>query len=196
MRTCRHCCRCRWSWNLSPICQYWQHTILFSQKWQMVNVVNSHFYLSVTASGDLYWHKHVNNISAKATKTLNFICHNVYCCPPDTKATAYISLVRLHLEYAAAAWDAYLVVDCKQLKKVQHRATHFAKQDYRSTTLVSSLISQLDWQTLSDRRRNSRLSLMYKSLHGLAGISASHLFVVLSSPPVQLMATHFVPCLL
>ena len=96
----------------------------------------------------------------------------MYCCPPDTKATAYISLVRPHLEYAAAAWDPYLVGDCKQLERVQRRAARFVKRDYRSTTSVSSLISQLGWQTLFDRRRNSRLSLMYKSLHGLAGISA------------------------
>jgi len=82
-------------------------------------------------------------------------------------------LVRPHLEYASAAWDPYLVGDCKQLEKVQRRAAHFVKRDYKSTTSVSSLISLLGWQTLSDRRRNSRLSLMYKSLHGLAGISAS-----------------------
>jgi len=55
----------------------------------------------------------------------------VYCCPPDTKATAYISLVRLHLEYAAAAWDPYLVGGCKQLEKVQRRAARFVKRDYR-----------------------------------------------------------------
>jgi len=67
----------------------------------------------------------------------------------------------------------HLVGDCKQLEKVQRRAARFVKRDYRSTTSVSSLISQLGWQTLSNRRRNSHLSLMYKSLHGLAGISTS-----------------------
>jgi len=44
------------------------------------------------------------------------------------------SLVRPHLEYAAAAWDPYLVGDCKQLEKVQRRAARFVKRDYRSTT--------------------------------------------------------------
>jgi len=139
----------------------------------LLNVVNSHSYLGVTASSDLRWHEHDNNVSAKATKTLNFIRRNVYCCLPDTKATAYISLVCPHLKYAAAAWDPYLVGDCKQLEKVQRRAARFVKRDYRSTTSVSSLISQLGWQSLSDRRRNSRLSLMYNSLHSLAGISTS-----------------------
>ena len=66
-----------------------------------------------------------------------------------------------------------VTVKCKQLEKVRRWAAHFVKRDYRSMTSVSSLISQLGWQTLSDRRRNSRLSLMYKSLHGLAGISTS-----------------------
>jgi len=137
------------------------------------NVVNSHSYLGVTVSSDLRWR--VNNVSAKASKTLNFIRHtrNVYCCPSDTKATAYISLVRPHLEYAATAWDAHLVGDCKQLEKVHQRVAHFVKWDYRSTKSVSSLIFHLGWQILSDRRRKSRLSLMYKSLHGLAGISTS-----------------------
>jgi len=29
-------------------------------------------------------------------RTLTYLCRNVYCCPPDTKATTYISLVRPH----------------------------------------------------------------------------------------------------
>jgi len=58
---------------------------------------------------------------------LNFIHRNVYCCPPDTKATAYISLVHPHLEYAAPAWDPYLVGDCKQLERVQHPAARFVQ---------------------------------------------------------------------
>jgi len=105
----------------------------------LLNVVNSHSYLGVTVFSDLRWHEHVNSVSSKATKTLNFIRRNVYCCPPDAKATAYISLVRPHLEYAAAAWDPYLVGECKQLEKVQRRAARFLKRDYRSTTYVAVL---------------------------------------------------------
>jgi len=85
--------------------------------------------LGVTVTSNLRWHKHVNNISVKAIKTLNFIRHNVYCCPPDIKATAYISLVRPHLEYAAAGWDSYLVGDCKQLEKMQRWGARFVKRD-------------------------------------------------------------------
>ena len=89
------------------------------------------------------------------------------------KATAYISLVLPHLECAVASWDPSLVGDCKQLEKVQRWAARFVKQDYRSMTSVSSLISQLGWQIVSGHRRKSRLSLVYKSLHGVAGFSTS-----------------------
>jgi len=159
------------------------------------NVVNSRSYLGVTVTSDLRWYEHVNNMPVKATKTLNFIRRNVHCCPPYTKATADISLVRPHLEYAAAAWDPYLVGDCKQLEKVQRRAAGFVKRDYISTTSVSSLVSQLGWQTLADRRRNSRLSLM-STVFTVWLVFPPHLFVALPSPLVQLMTTHFVSYLL
>ena len=43
------------------------------------------------------------------------------------------------------------------IRQVHRRAARFVKRNYYiSTTSVSSLISQLGWQTLSDRRRNSR----------------------------------------
>jgi len=121
------------SFNVSKCCILSIHrkrtppTIYYTFGNTLLNVVNSHSYLGVTVTSDLRWHEHVNNIPVKATKTLNFIHHNVYCCPPDLKATAYISLVCPHLEYAAAAWDPYLVGDCKQLEKVHRWAARFVK---------------------------------------------------------------------
>jgi len=122
--------------------------------------------------------------------------HSYLRVVPDTKATAYISLVRPHLEYAEAAWDAYLVGVCKQLEKVQHRAARFVKRDYRSTTLVSSLISQPGCQTLSDRRKKNIAYRSCARVFTVWLVFPPHLFVVLPSPPIQLMATHFVSHLL
>jgi len=39
---------------------------------------------------------------------------NVYHCDPTAKATAYLSLVRPLLEYAAAAWDPYRLRDIER----------------------------------------------------------------------------------
>ena len=133
-------------------------------------------YLGVTVSWDLHWEKHINTITAKATRTLNFVRRNVYYCDPDTKALAYLSLVRPLLEYAAAAWDPYRTRDINTLEMVQRRAAHFAKHDYRRTTSVTNLLGKLDWPVLSDRHREACVSLFSKAAGGHSAISLSHLF--------------------
>jgi len=77
--------------------------------------------------------------------------------PPDVKSLAYTSLVRPMLEYATAAWDPYRAKDINKLDMVQRRAARFVRRDYRQTTSVSSLLDQLGWPSLSDRRLNNRL---------------------------------------
>jgi len=104
----------------------------------------THPYLGVTVSSHLRWEKHINTIAAKATRTVNFVCRNVYYYDPDAKALAYLSLVRPLLEYAEAAWDPYRTRDINTLEMVQRCAARFAKHDYRCTTSVTKLLGELD----------------------------------------------------
>ena len=83
-----------------------------------LSVVPSYPYLGVTVSSDLRWNLQVNNVCSKATRTLNFVKRNIYGCSPEAKALAYTSLVRSHLEYAAAAWDPHTKQNILQLEKV------------------------------------------------------------------------------
>lgn len=103
--------------------------------------VDSYPYLGVTVSSNLSWHGHVSCISTKASRTLNFIRRNIHGCSPEAKALAYTSLVRPFLEYAASAWDPYLVGDINRLEGVQRRAARFVCNDYRRTTSVTDLAS-------------------------------------------------------
>ena len=128
-------------------------------------VVSSYPYLGVTVSSDLRWHLHINGVCSKATRTLNFVRRNIYRCPPESKALAYTSLVRPHLEYAAAAWDPHTKRDIAELEKVQRRAARFAKSDYRRTTSVTELLSNLKWEPLSLRRKNTRLAMLFRATH-------------------------------
>ena len=133
-------------------------------------VVSSYPFLGVTVSSDLRWHLHINGVCSKATRTLNFVRRNIYRCPPESKALAYTSLVRPHLEYAAAAWDPHTKRDIAELEKVQRRAARFAKSDYRRTTSVTELLSDLKWEPLSLRRKNTRLAMLFKATHGLSAV--------------------------
>ena len=65
---------------------------------------------------------------------------NTYCCSQKAKKNlAYLSLVRPHLEYAAAAWDPYMYMakDIQQLERVQHRAARFVEKKVIAIQLLS-----------------------------------------------------------
>jgi len=47
--------------------------------------VNSHRYLGVTVYSGLKWHEHISNVSIKATRTLNFVRRNTYCCSKEAR---------------------------------------------------------------------------------------------------------------
>jgi len=102
----------------------------------LLSTVSSHTYLGITVSSDLKWHEHISNICLKATRTLNFVRRNTYCCSQEAKNLAYLSLVRPNLEHAATAWDPYTAKDIQQLERVQRRAARFVKKDYRHTSVT------------------------------------------------------------
>jgi len=58
---------------------------------------------------------------------------------------------------------------------VQRRAARFVKRDYRQTTSVSSLLDQLGWPSLSDRRLNNRLKIFGKTVAGRVALDTGDL---------------------
>ena len=79
------------------------------------------------------------------------------------------------LEYATAAWDPYRANDINKLGMVQRRAARFVKRDYRQTTSVSSLLDELGWPSLCDRRLNNRLRILGKTVAGCVSIDTGDL---------------------
>jgi len=53
---------------------------------------------------------------------------------------------------------------------VQRRAARFVKRDYRKTSSVTSIMSELGWESLESRRKVSRPSLFAKAMHGAVAI--------------------------
>ena len=121
------------------------------------------------------WNIHINTITTKANKTLGLLHRHLRCCSPATKETAYKALVRPQMEYCGAVWDPYEKGDTETLEKVQRRAARFVKGDYRQQSSVTQMIKDLGWQSLQERRAISRLSLMYKIVHGLSEVQLSNL---------------------
>lgn len=120
--------------------------------------VNNHPYLGVELDNTMKWSTHINQITAKANKTLGFVKRNLWFTSKEIKAEAYRTLIRPTLEYASCAWDPYLQSDIK-LESIQRRAARFAMKDYKRDSSVTTMLHTLEWDTLQDRRMKARLRL-------------------------------------
>ncbi len=124
-------------------------------------------YLGVLLNSQLSFSNHINNMLNKANRTLGFISRNLKRCPNKLRETAYKSLVRPKLEYGSAIWDPYNQKDIDNIEKTQRKAARFVYKDYSSSTSVTSLLRDLKWTPLAERRRHQRLILMYKSINNM-----------------------------
>ena len=134
-----------------------------------LEAVDSGKYLGLTISDDFSWHRHVDAVAAKASRTLGFLRRNLGQCTREVKSTAYTSLVRPVLEYASPAWDPTSSEGIVKLEKVQRQAARFAHGNYseRDPGCVTRMVSDLGWETLESRRKKDRLTTLYKVRHGL-----------------------------
>ena len=81
------------------------------------------------------------------------------------KAQCYTTLVRPTLEYAATVWDPYTKIQHKQ-----RRAARFVNGDYSRESSVTSMLKELKWPTLQQRRTNTKMVMMYRIVHHLIAI--------------------------
>ena len=123
-------------------------------------------YLGININENLDWAPQVQAVCQKANTTLSFLRRNLKSCPPKLKEVAYISLVRSVVECAATVWSPYEVGDKKELEKIQRRTARFVKGDYIFDSSVDEMVKSLGWTNLEDRRRELRLALLYKIIHG------------------------------
>lgn len=139
---------------------------------QQLETVTSYPYLGVNLSNNLKWDTHVAAITSKANKSLGFLRRNLYMCPEKVKAQAYTALIRPTLEYASSAWDPYRQTHINQLEAIQRKAARFATKCYsRKPGCVTAALQHLKWNTLEERRRIARLSLLHKGTINQAAIT-------------------------
>ena len=135
---------------------------------QILKQVQDNPYLGITFSEDLKWKTHINNTSKKANSTLGFLRRNLRHCPLPCRKNAYLALVRFKLEYGSVVWDPYLKNDIDRLERVQRSAARFITGDYKSRHegCVTNMLDDLDLPSLEERRRQQRLTFLYKVVKG------------------------------
>ena len=125
-------------------------------------------YLGIEISDDLKWGKHIANIAKKASSKLGFLRRNLSRCPMEIRRTAFISLIRSSLDYGATMWDPYQVGDSTKLERVQRQSARFIKRDYKSRHpgCVTEMLEDLNLPPLQQRRKQQRLTTLYKIIEG------------------------------
>ena len=144
--------------------------------------VNSHTYLGIHLTNDLKWDTHINHAISKAKRVLGVVCRNLHPCTTKLKSTAYIALVRPHLEYCSSVWDPTSVELRRKLESVQRKAARFATRNYDRTSSVSVMLKSLQWDTLQLRRQSDRLTTLHKITLGQVAIPADQFLTPVVRP--------------
>ena len=78
----------------------------------------------------------------------------------------YLS-IRPHLEYECSVWDPHTQKNIQSIEKVQRRTARFVKKcNQRTPGTVTSLLEELKWPLLEQRRKQTRLTNLYKIVNG------------------------------
>ena len=87
------------------------------------------------------------------------------------------TLVRPKLEYCCSVWDPYKEKDIADLEMVNRRAARTAyNRSWRQQDVSpTSLLRDLGWKTLAERREEKRLCLLYKIAGGLVAVPPTRL---------------------
>ncbi len=141
-----------------------------------LDTVSTHKYLGILLSNDFRWDAHIDTIVKTAYQKLGFIRRNTKGMHTNIKQAAYKSLVRPHLEYCSSVWDPHTKKNISRIEQVQRCAARYVTNDYGRTSSVTSMMNQLKWDPLAQRRMFSRLVMAYRIIRGEIAIPKDQFF--------------------
>ena len=146
-------------------------------------------YLGVLISHDLSWSPHIAKLATTAHQKLGFLIRNLRGCPNELKKTAYMTVVRSSLDYASTIWDPNLNKDKLALEKIQRKAARWITGNHQRVASVTNMLTSLGLESLEERRRASRLVLLYKILHEEVAVPPDELGLVRNQRATRGLAT-------
>ena len=147
------------------------HTRFYTMNGQIVRPVLEAVYLGVSFTHNFSWDSHIRSVESKASRTLGFLKRNLKGAPYHLRALAYTSMVQSTMDYAGAIWDPHQKTKADKLERVHNRAARWAlRQRHTGAASVGTMLSELGWSTMSERRRRQRLLLVWKVMTGAVDI--------------------------
>ena len=72
-----------------------------------------------------------------------------------------------NLEYGSSVWDPFRQYQIDAVEMVQRRAARFVTGQYNRYQSVTSMLQELKWTTLQQRRQEQRLVNLYKCVNNI-----------------------------
>ena len=83
-------------------------------------------YLGITVQQEISWDNHIDDITAKASRTLGFLRRNLTISSIELREKAHLVFVRPLLDrYASDVWDPYTKRNIDKIEAIQRRAARF-----------------------------------------------------------------------
>ena len=131
----------------------------------VLDSVQSFKYLGVMLTSDMSWSAHVSMVCSRARKILGVIYRQFYANATSTVLLQlYLSMVRPHVEYAAAVWSPHLKKDIALIEGVQKFALRMVFGAWGAS--YHHLLFLSNQLTLEDKRLVMKLSVLYQILDG------------------------------
>lgn len=138
--------------------------ISFGHTINYIDCKQNHCHLGLTLQSNACWSEHITNIFDKACQRLNVLRTLKYKLNRESLIKIYISFIRPILEYGDVVWDNCTQEQSNLLESVQIEAGRIIT-GLRRTSSRQNLYNELGWETLSDRRKKHKVTLMYKILN-------------------------------
>ena len=117
------------------------------------------------------WDDHCNEVAHRAERTRQFLQRNFYSVPQSIKKQCYLSILRPKLEYASTVWDNNKKKVLEKLEKTQRRYARFIVHDWSRNRSVTNIMKERGLESLKERRKKARATMMYKIRHNLVDIN-------------------------
>ena len=127
-----------------------------------LKTVNEITYLGITINSKLTWTDHILHITKRANQSLGFLRRNLSAAFQSVKEKAYLTYVHPKLEFASTVWNPYQQKDIQAIEMVQRRAVRFITNTYDRYASITTIISQLQLESLQERRSKACVILVYK----------------------------------
>ena len=166
------CKALRISRKMSPI-----PTFPYNLDGQLLEYVSNIKDFGVTISGRLQWTSHIENINAKANRTLGLvkkICRDVH--DVRTRRLLYCSLVRPELECCSSLWSPYTAKHRALVENMQRRATKIILNYPPSHISYTDRLKKLNLLPLEHRRSIKDIVLFYNFKSGIMPIECDKFF--------------------